>query len=109
MTWVPDACTLLTEEVPLRVAEFNALFASTLRRVERPAPGLLRLTLEASAETIAQDLVARESACCAFFDFTIKPDGDGRLRLDVAVPAGHEPILDALAHRAATACPEAAT
>jgi hypothetical protein len=33
MTWVPDACTLPTEEVPLRVAEFDALFASTLRRV----------------------------------------------------------------------------
>src|SRR5947209_12417027 len=39
-TWVPvGACTLPTRKQPLRVAEFDALFAAALRSVERPAGG----------------------------------------------------------------------
>jgi len=35
--WVPvDACTLPTREQPLRLAEFDELFASTLRAVSAP-------------------------------------------------------------------------
>lgn len=103
---IPDACTLPNEERPLRVAEFAALFARAPHPAARPAPGRLRLTFPSSPETATtlRDLVARESVCCAFFDFTIT-DGPGGLVLDIAVPAGHEPILDALAGLAATASP----
>ncbi|MEV4838269.1 hypothetical protein AB0K05_27425 [Nonomuraea sp. NPDC049486] len=34
--WVPSACTLPTAEQPLRVAEFDALFADAVRAVARP-------------------------------------------------------------------------
>lgn len=111
MTWVPDGCTLPTEEVPLRVAEFDDLFTTALRGVARPAPRLLRLTFDVSAgiETTARDLIARESACCSFFDFTLGRDRDGQLRLDIAVPAGREPVLDGLARQATTAARGAST
>ena len=36
-SWAPvDACTLPTAEQPLRVAEWDGLFAESLRAVERP-------------------------------------------------------------------------
>jgi hypothetical protein len=102
-SWVPDACTLPSRERPLCVAEFAEVFASALRTPARLDSGRLRLTLDSSAEreTTVRDLVARESACCSFFEFTITP-GDP-LVLDIGVPPGHEPVLDALAEQAALA------
>ena len=98
--WIPaDACTLPTTERPLRVAEFDALFATSLRAVERPAPDWLRLELDAAAAASARQLVARESRCCSFFDFRFTPANDRRL-LDVRVPASRIDVLDGLARRA---------
>jgi hypothetical protein len=98
--WIPaDACTLPTAERPLRVAEFDALFATALRAVERPAPDRLRLELDAAAAASARQLVARESRCCSFFDFRFTP-ADDRLLLDVRVPASRIDVLDGLARRA---------
>jgi hypothetical protein len=97
--WAPEACTLPTVERPLRVAEFDHLFATVLRRQQRLSPTALRWHLDPAAETVARDLTGRESACCSFFTFTFDREGD-ELRLDVRVPAGHIPVLDALADRA---------
>ena len=101
---VPEACTLPTTERPLRLAEFDDLFASALRGQQRPAPTQLRWHLDPAAEAAARDLTARESACCSFFAFTFGPEGatpDGSLALLVEVPVGHVDVLDALAARAA--------
>jgi hypothetical protein len=38
MTWVPDSCTLPTEQVPLPVEEFNDLFTQALRSLRRLEP-----------------------------------------------------------------------
>jgi hypothetical protein len=98
--WIPaDACTLPTAERPLRVAEFDALFASALRGVERQAPNRLRLVLDPAAADSVQQLVARESDCCSFFDFRFTPAND-RLLLDVRVPASRIDVLDGLARQA---------
>jgi thioredoxin len=99
-----DACTLPTAEQPLREAEFDALFASALRGVERPAPAWLRLILDAGdgVEATTRDLTARESSCCSFFDFQLSP-AEERLVLDVRVPQARIEVLDGLAHRAETA------
>jgi hypothetical protein len=97
--WAPvDACTLPTPEQPLREAEFDALFATALRRIERPEPERLRLTFDADAEV--EDLVARESSCCSFFDFALASTSDGQV-LDVRVPPARVAVLDGLARRAA--------
>lgn len=98
--WVPDACTLPSVEQPLRAAEFDALFATGLRVVERPTATCLRLVLDRDAEQTARELTAREARCCSFFSFTFSTGSDG-LGLQVDVPQRYVAVLDALARRAA--------
>ncbi len=100
----PEACTLPTAERPLRLAEFDDLFATALRGQHRPTPTRLRWELDPAAEATARDLTARESACCSFFTFTFdsrRTAPGGPLELLAEVPAGQVAVLDALAARAA--------
>jgi hypothetical protein len=108
-TWVPEACTLPSPERPLRVAEFDTLFARALRAWDRPAAGLLRLVLETGCETEIRDLTTRETACCSFFAFTLTREDAGRPVLEISVPAAHRPVLDALSARLPCANTEADT
>ncbi|MFC7650107.1 hypothetical protein ACFQX6_64565 [Streptosporangium lutulentum] len=110
MEWALAECTLPTGERPLRVAEFDDLFASALRGLERVGPTHLRLILESGAhvEETARDLTARETGCCSFFAFTLTPGGDG-LILDIEVPAVHTKVLDGLVVRAIEAAPQVAS
>lgn len=100
-SWVPDACTLPTAERPLRLAEFDELFATAVRAVDRVEGVRLRLDLAAEPGVAARvaDLVVRETACCSFFTFSLVATGGG-LELEVAVPPAHVDVLDALAERA---------
>jgi hypothetical protein len=98
--WVPEVCTLPIVERPLRLAEFDDLFATALRGQQRLSPTALRWRLDRAAEPTARDLTVRESSCCSFFSFTFSPAGDA-VHLDVQVPAAHVDVLDALADRAA--------
>ncbi|GIE91464.1 hypothetical protein [Actinoplanes regularis] len=98
--WAPEACTLPTVAQPLRLAEFDELFANALRGQQRPSATVLRWDVDPAAETTARDLTVRESSCCSFFSFAFLPAGEV-LRLDVEVPAAHVAVLDALAERAA--------
>jgi hypothetical protein len=100
LEWVPDACTLPTVERPLRLAEFDTLFAAALLGQQRLSPTSLRWRLDPAAEPTARDLTVRESSCCSFFSFAFVPAGDV-VHLDVQVPAAHVDVLDALAERAA--------
>lgn len=104
MTWVPQSCTLPSAEQPLRVAEFDALFSERLVGTCRSDRLRLELVLtggEGVEETV-RDLVARESGCCSFFTFTVRP-GPEEIRLDVVVEGTHEAVLDALEERATAA------
>ncbi|ONI77963.1 hypothetical protein ALI144C_31690 [Actinosynnema sp. ALI-1.44] len=100
-SWVSESCTLPTAEQPLREAEFDDLFASAVRQVEQPEPGLLRLELVPTADVAetAARLVVKETACCSFFTFTLTATG-GVLTLEVAVSPAHVEVLTALAARA---------
>lgn len=104
LDWVPQSCTLPTEQRPLRVAEWGGLFAERLKEVTRPEPLRLRMDLgsDTSAEGRVRDLVEQESGCCSFFSFTVTA-GTGALLLDIAVDEVHAPVLDALAARAGAA------
>ncbi|MFF1507157.1 hypothetical protein [Streptomyces sp. NPDC058326] len=104
LAWVPRSCTLPTEERPLRVAEWDALFAERLTSLSRPRPLRLRLDLVGGedVEDRIRDLVERESGCCSFFTFTTTP-GQGLIRLDISVDQAHGAVLDALAARTAAA------
>lgn len=94
--WVPQTCTLPTAEQPLRVAEFDELFANGLRGMERLAPTRLRLLLSPEVEVRARELAAREVECCSFFEFAFADGGDGQLVMDVTVPVAHVAVLDSL-------------
>jgi hypothetical protein len=98
---VPQACTLPAAEVPLRVAEFDGLFADAVRGIERVGPTRLRLELRASPRVArrAAALVAAETECCSFFTFTLTATA-GSLALEVTVPQAQAAVLDALAERA---------
>lgn len=98
---VPEACTLPTAEQPLRLAEFDDLFASAVTGVDRPAATRLLLGLPADPAVAARaaDLVVRESDCCSFFTFALTVNG-ARLRLEVTVPGAYADVLDGLAARA---------
>ncbi len=103
LDWVPSACTLPTEERPLRVAEWDALFAGHLTAVDSPAPAQLHLSLSGAAglEERVRGLADRENGCCSFFTFAVTA-ADGAVRLDVIVDPAHEPVLRALSVRAAS-------
>ncbi|WP_049563987.1 hypothetical protein [Nonomuraea sp. SBT364] len=102
--WVPSACTLPTAEQPLRVAEFDALFADAVQELARPERTRLRLDLVFSPDNAARaaELAARENGCCSFFTFTLTI-ADGSLALEVTVPPEQVQVLDALAERAGAA------
>ncbi|MER7006566.1 hypothetical protein ABT297_26485 [Dactylosporangium sp. NPDC000555] len=99
---VPDASTLPTAERPLRLAEFDALFAAAVHRVEPIAPthARMHLTGPAGLEATVRDLAARETACCSFFAFTVtpRPAAEGEaLTLDIEVPDRYADVLVGLA------------
>ncbi|MFF5217676.1 hypothetical protein [Micromonospora sp. NPDC000442] len=102
---VPDACTLPTVEQPLRLAEFDNLFATAVRQVEtlNPSHARMQLTGPTGLEATVRDLTARETQCCSFFAFTLTPgptdDGEA-LTLDVAVPVQYADVLDSLVRSA---------
>jgi hypothetical protein len=105
---VPIACTLSPDQAGERLAEFRALFAAHLLRLERPAPTRLRLVLaEAAGEDAVRELLTREQGCCAFFDFAVAGRG-GELLADLEVPEGAAPALDGFAGIAWWAAPGAA-
>ncbi len=104
MTWVPESCTLPTVEQPSRVAEFDAVFAVAVRPADRVGPTVLRLHLPAGDGTAStvRDLVARETGCCAFFSFEVRPL-PSETELVVRVPGSHPAVLDAMEQRAESA------
>jgi hypothetical protein len=78
MTGAPDTA----EE---RLAEYRRLFGQALIGRERTPEGIrFRLRAEPGVEEWVRDLAAREKACCGFFAFDIRTEGD-QLLWDAAV------------------------
>lgn len=95
--WAPDACTLPTEDRPLRVAEFDSLVATAVRRIS-PTHAEVHLAGGDGLAATVRDLTARETECCSFWDFTVTPSNPGVL-LDVRVPDLYADVLEALVRR----------
>ncbi|MEQ4717664.1 hypothetical protein [Nonomuraea sp. B19D2] len=87
------------------MAEFAALFAASLRGLEREEAGILRLELDGAAEVEARarDLAARESTCCSFFALSFSRTDQDLLQMRVRVPQQHRAVLDGLQRQAADA------
>jgi hypothetical protein len=109
--WVaPEACTLPTAEQPLRVAEFDGVFAEHLQSIEQLGPQQARMSLVGpeGLATVVRDLADRETACCSFFEFrvsTLPSDEAGResVQLEIRVPPARADVLAALTGRAVSA------
>lgn len=104
--WVDvPSCTLPTVERPLRLAEFDDLFATSLCLVERTDDTAARLTLagDAGLAERTQALADAESICCSFFTFGVAPLDNGGVAFDVSVPPRFVDVLDALVVRATSA------
>ena len=86
------------------MVEFDELFATAVRPAERVGRTELRLHLPAGAATAAtaRELVARETGCCSFFAFDVRPSAGGT-ELQVRVPESHIDVLDAMQQRAEVA------
>jgi hypothetical protein len=97
--WAPDACTLPTEERPLRVAEFDDLFAFVVRAQRRESQRL-DVVLRRIVEAPARDLARREGECCSFFTFDFEPAGEDVV-MHILVPPERVVVLDALQARIA--------
>jgi hypothetical protein len=111
--WVPDVCTLPTVEQPLRLAEFDALFAN-VTVVDRNGTTQATLTLagESGLRMRAQELADRETTCCSFFSFDIialapgRPDtstncdASEKFQMSIRVPEQHAAMLKAIVDRA---------
>ncbi|WP_406238735.1 hypothetical protein [Nocardia sp. NBC_01009] len=98
--WVPDSCTLPTVEQPVRVAEFDGFFASSVRGSTRPQRTRLDLAITDGAEPVGRDLAAQETACCSFFTFTFDTGETGPV-MRIEVPPARVEVLDAFEQRAA--------
>src|SRR5262245_1714892 len=98
-------CTLPTAEQPLRLAEFDDLFATSLRTVDRigDTRATLTLTGDGGLTDRIQDLDDAESECCSFFTFQVVPAAPGQVTLGIEVPATYSEVLAALVDRAESA------
>ena len=88
------ACNLSSDELRERLVEWGRVRDSA-RSIESVDDGV-RLTFDAS-EPMAPlaDLLARESACCAFYTFILRIDGPAR-HLDISAGPRGEPAVHAL-------------
>lgn len=93
---------MLTAQQPLRLAEFDDLFATAVRDGARISQTHLRLTLSGpdGLQAKVEDLAARENECCAFFSFAVTAPDATTVVFDIEVPPEHVDVLDALADRA---------
>jgi uncharacterized protein YceH (UPF0502 family) len=99
----PRVCTLPTAERPLRLAEFESLFAEHLDHVtwtdDRTA--VFRLTGGDDVASLARDLGDRESRCCSFFSFEVAQPAASVVTMQVRVPRRYRTVLQAMVDQAA--------
>jgi hypothetical protein len=94
MSDLPIACTLTPDGITARLALIDALASDGLLE-SRPTDTGLRVRLRGTPEIErrTRDLIAAESMCCAFVDFSLGRDG-GDLVLDIAGPPDARPVID---------------
>ena len=94
MSDLPIACTLTPDGMTARLALIDALATDGL--IDRtPTQAGLRVRLRDTPpiEQRTRELIAAESRCCRFLEFTLDRDG-GDLVLDVTGPPDARPVID---------------
>jgi hypothetical protein len=88
------SCTLGGAEMRARLREWSALRDRAKAIQHLPGGRALILADDEPIAAVA-DLAARESACCAFYTFTLRLDGPAR-ELQITAGAGQEPAIEVL-------------
>jgi hypothetical protein len=93
MNDIPIACTLSPDGLASRLALIDALARDGLLERTLTDNGLrVRLRDTPEIEQRTRELVAAESSCCAFLDFSVgRADGD--LVLDISGPEEARPVV----------------
>ena len=94
MSEPPIACTLTPDGMTARLALIEALAADGLLDRTATDSGLrVRLRDTPEIEQRTRELVAAESACCAFLDFDLDREL-GELVLDISSPEDARPVIE---------------
>jgi len=94
MSDLPIACTLTPDGMTARFALIDALSADGLLDRTPTEAGLrVRLRDTPEIERRTRELIAAESCCCAFLDFTLDRDS-GELVLDITGPHDARPVIE---------------
>jgi hypothetical protein len=94
MADLPIACTLAPDALSARLALIEALSADgVLDRTPTDAGLRIRLRDRPDIERRTRELIALESACCAFLDFDLGRAG-GDLVLDISGPEAAQPVIE---------------
>ena len=94
MPELPVACTLSPDGMTAHVALIDALAADGLLDRSPTASGMrVRLRDTPDIEERTRELVAAESACCAFLDFTLGRE-DSDLVLDITGPQNARAVIE---------------
>jgi hypothetical protein len=98
---IPIACTLQPSDARSQLSEWQEMLRRVMDGSERVSSNRLELSLLPDADIgSVVSLAQRETACCAFFSFTIEIEAD-RVLLVVEVPNEAVEILDLLSSTAA--------
>jgi hypothetical protein len=99
MREIPIACTLDRAKMRQRGEDLRALGRAALTAVERGERHVaLRFRPHPGIRERVEQLVAAESQCCAFLDFTITHERDATVVTIVSPPDG-APVMHELADR----------
>lgn len=91
---LPIACTLSPDGMAARLALIDALAADgLLERTPTASDVRVRLRDTPDIEQRTRELVAAESACCAFLDFTLGRE-EGDLVLDITGPQNARAVIE---------------
>jgi hypothetical protein len=82
----PIACSLTSQEIETRGAEWSALMRHAATVVANDGGARATFASDPAMAARVADLAVREQECCPFFRFTIEIVAGG-LTLDVAAPA----------------------
>jgi hypothetical protein len=106
-TELPIACTLSPDGFAARMSLIDALAADGLITRAATAHGVrVRLRDTPEIERRVRELVAAESECCAFLDFTLGRDDDA-IVLEIAGPDEARPVIDGFFSPATRSTPAA--
>jgi hypothetical protein len=97
----PIACTLEAGAARAQLDEWRDLLADTVERRHRVSTGRLELVLSSGFDQVDAlvRLAQRETACCAFFTFSVAIRAEA-LILVIEAPDDAEAILDDFANTA---------